>query len=310
VDGTDPTGLEENPGVLKTIFDVDTLWFMFGQRPDGSGGHEPINGGVYKHYAMDQATNFVVAMPFTRGGALAGATYGVVKQGARNLADWRQGRTLSALDLNDIQSFTITGGTLQLPLARFPRLGYPLLGLGLGQGGREIYQGRYEEGSVDVFAAGLGVYGLRRPLLSDITSFSSRPCPGSQAGTVRVFTTTDFPVDAGRPGTGAKGPGGIPTPKGVGGTFVTTTDISNPQALDLHIQRNVAPGGTMPRYVSELEANPTAVLADPTEAPLTFENGWIPPNAPGVSVVKVWEITWANDPRGFPVPVLNKVPRR
>jgi hypothetical protein len=160
------------------------------------------------------------------------------------------------------------------------------------------------EGSIQAVGSALMLYGGVRSFLRGRVPVAPQTAQGPP---VRVFTTTDAPVDLGRAGTGATGPGGVPTPRGVGGTFVTTTDITNPRALELHLQRNVPPG-SMPRYVTEVEVPPQGVRIDPTEPRIILQNGWVAPNTPGARVVRVWEIRWVQDPRGFDVPTLVEVP--
>ena len=126
-----------------------------------------------------------------------------------------------------------------------------------------------------------------------------------QGQTTRVFTTTEGPVNLNRAGTGAtNAQTGLPTAPGAGGTFVTPTDITNPAALELHLQRSVPPG-TTPRYVAEVEVPNPGLRGDPTGDVRPY-HGWVAPNTPGARVVRMWEIRWVQDPRGFEVPTLLK----
>jgi RHS repeat-associated protein len=131
----------------------------------------------------------------------------------------------------------------------------------------------------------------------------------AQAQTTRVFTTTSGAVDLGRAGTGAtNAQTGTLTAPGAGGTFVTRNNITNPTALERHIQQNVPPGST-PRYVTEIEVPNSGLRVDPTELNPPAQNGWIAPNTTGARVVRTWEIRWVPDPqgRGFDVPTLVEV---
>src|SRR5207248_11444768 len=112
-------------------------------------------GGVYQRFAKDQATNFMVAMPFTRVGVAAGGAYDIVSQGAGNIADWRLDRPRRGLDLGQTQNSMLAGGALQWPLLRFPKsVGYPLIASGTAEGARKVYRGEYEKGSVDLLFSG------------------------------------------------------------------------------------------------------------------------------------------------------------
>jgi hypothetical protein len=108
--------------------------------------------------------------------------------------------------------------------------------------------------------------------------------PGGSGGALtrpqRVFTTTDAPVNLSRPK----------------GTFVTEIDISAPESLVPHVQRNVPPsaarpGGSLPRYVTEIEVPQGSVLPDPTVPyrPNTG-TGWVPSGTQGARVRTTWEV--------------------
>ncbi len=156
---------------------------------------------------------------------------------------------------------------------------------------------------------GTGPHDFVGPLQPGTTRLPA-PTTGATTGTTRrVFTTTSGPVDLGRAGTGATGPGGRPTSPGAGGTFVTDVDITNPTALQHHIDNNIPKLGPTPKYVTEIEVPAPGVKVDPTEAVPRPTNGWIAPSTPGARVVRVWEIRWVPDPqgRGFDVPTLVEV---
>jgi len=124
--------------------------------------------------------------------------------------------------------------------------------------------------------------------------------------TTRVFTATEGMPNLNRPGTGATGPGGVPTSPGAGGTFVTPTAPTNPLALESHMA-NSLPGGTRPTYVAEIEVPTTGLRADPTGDVRPY-HGWVAPNTPGARIVRLWEVRWVDDPRGFEVPTFVEVP--
>src|SRR5207248_8381886 len=76
-------------------------------------------------------------------------------------------KSLRGYDPGKTQDMMLFGGALQIPLTRFPRLGYGLLGLGLEEGGRKIYRRDYEEGAVDLAFTGLGAYASRKQIAND-----------------------------------------------------------------------------------------------------------------------------------------------
>jgi hypothetical protein len=105
---------------------------------------------------------------------------------------------------------------------------------------------------------------------------------------VRVFTTTDGPVDLGRaPVDGAFGHG-----PSHGGTFVTQPDLTDPGSLYRHVSANVPndgtrPAGSLPSVVTEIEVPRSSRLPDPSDSILRGQHpqsGWIPPNAPSTRV--------------------------
>jgi RHS repeat-associated protein len=101
-----------------------------------------------------------------------------------------------------------------------------------------------------------------------------------------VYTATDVPVDLNRSvGTGSAG---------MGGTFVTETNITDPAAATNHAARNIPsqmtsrPGG-IPQHISAIEVPEGALHPDP-HAP-SPPNFWLPPGTPGARVIGVWQVT-------------------
>ncbi len=90
---------------------------------------------------------------------------------------------------------------------------------------------------------------------------------------------------------------------------MTDVDITNPTALQQHIDNNIPKLGPAPKYVTEIEVPAPGLKVDPTELAPRPTNGWIPPNTPGAKIGRVWEIRWVPDPqgRGFNVPTLVEV---
>jgi RHS repeat-associated protein len=113
----------------------------------------------------------------------------------------------------------------------------------------------------------------------------------SPAPNRRVYTGTDGPVDLNRPGTGATGPGGLPTSRGAGGTHVTTKDLTDPEVLTPFAADYIP--GSRPKRVSEIEVPANGILRDPT-GDVRPDTGWIAPNTPGASVVKEWDVDWGD----------------
>ena len=106
----------------------------------------------------------------------------------------------------------------------------------------------------------------------------------AQSQAISVFTATSKPVNLNRP----PGPGST---RGVGGTFVTTTDLSNPKLLPPFATDNIP--GSMPALVTEIKVPINSLLLDPT-GDIRPTNGWIPPNTPGTSILNVWDVDWGN----------------
>lgn len=105
------------------------------------------------------------------------------------------------------------------------------------------------------------------------------------SGKKLVYTTTDEPVDLSRKGAGDQG-----TSESFGGTYVTETDITNPQNLKEHVQDNVPydpfKEGYYPKYVSEIEVSPSSLKNDPSVPNPRKGTHWIPPSTKGARVTK------------------------
>lgn len=103
---------------------------------------------------------------------------------------------------------------------------------------------------------------------------------------------------------------GTLTSQGQGGAFVTTTDLTSPDALMIHVGNNKNKlFGTTPKYVYEIEVPPGGLAKDLTEVPPRPTNANIQPNTPGVRITRMWEVRWTYDPaKGFEVPTLVEVP--
>jgi RHS repeat-associated protein len=159
---TDPTGLDK--AWYEVIFSTDTLWFLIGERPDGNGGHEEINGGVRERWGKDMLRDLELALPQTRMAALAGAGYDATHQGLGNLTDLRRGDPLRGFDWDQNENAMILSGPLG-PLAKWrPKtVGFGLAGLGGLRGGSEILNGDVEQGIFDLSTGALLAKQARRP---------------------------------------------------------------------------------------------------------------------------------------------------
>lgn len=134
--------------------------------------------------------------------------------------------------------------------------------------------------------------------------------PGASEGqTVKVFTATDGPVDFSRAGTGQVLPDGLPTSKGLGGTYTTNKNVATPEALQKHIA-DIMPVDSYPKYVSEVEVPATQMRIDASETRAVKPDiGWLPPNQSGAKVTRVWEVTWVDDPAvGMKISSVKEVP--
>lgn len=105
--------------------------------------------------------------------------------------------------------------------------------------------------------------------------------------TKKVYTATDGPVDLNR----------SPSPEssgGVGGTFVTEKDITNPNTLGEHM--NIVPPSPFrkdvyPNTISEIEIPSSGLKPDPTDTRVGKEIGWIAPNTKGAKVTKTFNVS-------------------
>jgi hypothetical protein len=137
------------------------------------------------------------------------------------------------------------------------------------------------------------------------------PAVGATTQGRRVFTTLDGPLNLNRPGSGATNKmSGTPTSEGQGGTFVTSTNLADRDALMRHIRDNKNKQfGDQPKFVYEIEVPPEGLQTDLTEVPPRPTNWNIQPNTSGVKIVRMWEVKWILDPqKGFEVPILVEIP--
>lgn len=119
---------------------------------------------------------------------------------------------------------------------------------------------------------------------------------GTGGGTRTVYTATDAPVDLARPA----GPG---TSGGIGGTFVTDLDITDPVAAVRHARGNIPAGaasrpGGVPKHISRISVPEGALRPDPHG--VSPPNWWLPPGAEG-QVTGTWVVVGEDAATAMPV---------
>ena len=114
---------------------------------------------------------------------------------------------------------------------------------------------------------------------------------------VTVFTATDGPVDLNRAASESSS-------GGVGGTFVTEIDITDPLNLARHTRQNIpfsfSRDGQIPSTISTIEVPVSALKVDPSVPNPTSGTFWIPPNSNGARVVNQHKVI-GEDSKGLPI---------
>jgi len=112
---------------------------------------------------------------------------------------------------------------------------------------------------------------------------------GKKGDIQKVYTTTDGPVDLNRQPSGVEG-----SSESFGGTYVTKSDITNPDNLVDHM--NVVPPkigreSSYPNRVTEIEVPSTSLKPDPSVSNPTPGTSWLPPKTPGAKVTREFSVT-------------------
>ena len=130
---------------------------------------------------------------------------------------------------------------------------------------------------------------------------------------------TDTELDLYRAGTGERNAQGHLTPKGQGGTFVTTVDLSDPANFYRNLNSHIGDGIITSthrkdaKYVYEIEVPVNQLGADETDKYLAARGTIFNiPEKNDAKIIRKWELSWIYDnpatPMRIDTPVLKEVP--